>query len=166
MTCNNAPPARRNPDDPEITNGRVITIQIEADLHETDEPVGGPTDEHHAKTITLTVTPDDPTDEGSWVSPEVDEVSVEYFVSARLLDDGETVELSYHMLMFEDNADQHRDCEESLAGGDHCPSAPLLVMTLDSENFSPVPVVFNLDNSHSWDDPDRASGSITTTMEW
>jgi hypothetical protein len=167
MTCNNAPPARRNPDVPEITNGRVIKIQIHADIHETDAPIGGPTDEPHGTTITMTLTPDNPIDDKEWISPRVDDqVWVEYFVHGELQPDGETVILSYDMLMFETNADLDRDCEESLSTGKDCPAGPRRTMTLDSTNFSPVPVVFNLDNSQSWSDPDRASGSIVTTMEW
>ncbi len=167
MTCNNAPPMRRNPDVPAVTNGRLVNIRIDADLHETDEPIGGPTDEHHGKDLSFTLTKEQPYAEASWVSPRVDDqVWVEYYVHAQLRADGQTVDLSYDMWFFETNSDQDRDCEETLSGGADCPAGSWPTMVLDSNNYSPAPVVFNLDNSQSWDDPDRASGTITVTMDW
>jgi hypothetical protein len=168
MTCNNAPPMRRNPDVPAITNGRLVNIRIDADLHETDEPIGGPTDEHHGADLSFMLTPENPTANTSWISPRLDDqVWIKYVVFAQLRADGQTVDLTYDMAFYETNSDLEEDCEETLSNGPDCKEElPWPTMVLDNNNYSPAPIVFNLDNSHSWDDPDRASGTITVTMDW
>jgi hypothetical protein len=158
----------KNPVTPD--SARTVTLDFSGVIVETSE--GGADDDTETLDANrvLTVSPDDREDSisNSTLGTFADgEVWIDFYVTATLAEDNETVELAYNILFFEDDADD-TDCDQDL-GGDNCPGAfdESLWATLSVNSVTPF-AIRNHSLSNATADPgtDTADIFMNVDLSW
>jgi hypothetical protein len=152
FTCDVQPPARRNPDVPEVTNGRRLRVHLEGNIHfedcvdNDDDAVSGDFE------VTLNAGMTHAT--WHWDSGEFgDELKGTVDLTADLIDP-ETIQVSLTAQQFED--------------GDVQATQTVGPVKLDSTNFDapPIPINMNCCDSACGGPNDRVDLTIATHLDW
>jgi hypothetical protein len=166
--CNVNPPAR---DPRQFLPGRPRTVLLDV----TGTLFEGATLPQDEDTLTLDekdvlaleVSEAAPTASATWTSPAADEVWIEIRATATLQPDGDTVNLSYNIFFFEEDAD-NTNCDEDLTGDD-CPSindpASWLPLVLSTTSFVVPTFEKHLDNASNENGDDFAHVFLSFRLE-